>query len=191
MRIAALAFALLFIGTLAHADMIPIDSYPVNRCIKVTNIDSHPDIYLIGEMVPVGNQTPQLYIIESNKCLSKGYKFNSFNIYYADKMEIDSLGGLDKLDVSRKIHEPTAQSENSRRQDFFVAADPRLHFITSQIEPYGGYASYFDPKTDENFEYRIENTTGSYSLEMNEKIDTKSPFENIWCWLIGILGGKC
>ena len=156
MKIAALAFALLLIGAFAHADVIPTGSHPVSRCAKIMNMDSYPSIYLIGEIVPVGGQEVQLSFIQQGACLSKGYKFNSFNIYYADKKQIDALGGLDKLNVTRKIHEPTAESEGSLRPDFLVAADPRLHFITSQIEPFGGYAPDSDPKANETLEYRLE-----------------------------------
>ena len=156
MKFAALVFALLLVGTLAHADVIPGGSHSVSRCAKVTNVGSYADIYLIAEIVPVGNQAAQLSIIEQGVCLSKGYKFNSFNIYYADKNEIDSLGRLDKLNTSRIIHQPTAESEGSLRADFLVAADPRLHFITNQIEPYGGYVPDSDPKTNETLEYKLE-----------------------------------
>ena len=156
MKLIALAFALLLMGAFAHADIIPQNSHPVSRCVLVTNLGSYPGIYLIAEIVPVGGQSTQLSTISQGKCLSKGYKFNTFNIYYADKLEIDSLGGLDKLNTTRKIHEPTAESEGSRRPDFLVAADPRLHFITSQIEPWGGYAPDSDPKTNETLEYGLE-----------------------------------
>ena len=156
MKLVALVFALLVAGALANADVIPGGSHPVSRCAKITNMDSYPGIYLIGEIVPVGNQAPELSIMQQGACLSKGYKFNTFNTYYADKAEIDSLGGLDKLNTTRIIHQPSAESENSRRADFFVAADPRLHFITNQIEPYGGYAPDSDPKTNETLEYRLE-----------------------------------
>ena len=81
MKFAALVFALMLVGTLAHADVIPGGSHPVDRCAKITNIGSYPDIYLIGEIVPVGNQAAQLSIIEQGTCLSKGYKFNTFNIF--------------------------------------------------------------------------------------------------------------
>ena len=81
MKFAALVFALMLVGTLAHADVIPGGSHPVSRCAKITNIDSYPGIYLIGEIMPVGNQAAQLSIIEQGACLSKGYKFNTFNIY--------------------------------------------------------------------------------------------------------------
>ena len=214
MKVAALIFALLLVGTLAHADVIPGGSHPVDRCALVANLGSYPDIYLIGEIVPVGGQAPQLYFIEQGKCLSKAYKFNTLNIYYAYKNEIDALGGLDKLNVSRKIHEPTAESQGSRQPDFQVAADPRLHFITSQIEPYGGYVPDSDPKTNETLEYRLEcapfagkcmNMLGcgmscNLTLSGNDlppappnptPTPISSPFQSFWCWLMGIFGQKC
>ena len=213
MKVAALAFALLLVGTLAHADVIPGGAHPVDRCVNVINLGSYPDIYLIGEIVPVGNQAPQLYFIEQGKCLTKAYKFNTLNIYYAYKNEIDSLGGLDKLNTTRKIHEPTAASENSRRADFFVASDQRLHFITNQIEPYGGYVPDSDPKTNETLEYKMASTAGGYTLQLaseempplppappddnrpltpqNPAPTPLEPLQAFWCWLMGLFGTKC
>jgi len=205
MKFAALVFALMLVGTLAHADVIPGGSHPVSRCVKVTNLDSYPDIYLIGEIMPVGNQAAQLSIIEQGACLSKGYKFNTFNIYYADKNEIDSLGGLDKLNTTRKIHEPTAESEGSLRPDFLVAADPLLHFITNQIEPYGGYVLDSDPTTNETIEYIMVKTSSGYTLQLESETmppappdtptpkpeNAPTPLEAFWCWLMSIFGQNC
>ena len=188
MKLAVLAFVFLLAGALAHADVIPSGSHPVSRCVLVTNLDSYPGIYLIGGIVPVGGQAPQLYIINQSECLTKGYKFNSFNVYWAPKSYIDSVGGAQNAD------------KNSES----------MHLITSEINPYGGYVPDSDPKTNETIEYSLMNASDSYTLQLvsdgvpplppNDTIQPQpqppaptqpSPLSSFWCWLVGIFGQKC
>ncbi|MFA4983659.1 MAG: hypothetical protein WC588_05610 [Candidatus Micrarchaeia archaeon] len=160
MKVAALAFALLLIGALAHADVIQPNTHPVDRCVKVINVDSYPDIYLIAEVMgPGGGKTDSLYIIRQGECLTKGYKFNELNIYWAKKIYIDYIGGVGKLDTgSRAVRQMKECIVGQCVPNAGTIDNDNLHFITSDINPYGGYLPDSDPKTSETIEYRLECT---------------------------------
>jgi hypothetical protein len=68
-----------------YADVIPENAHYVDRCVKFINLDKYPDIILLGSFTGPMTQTPETYTIENNKCLTKGYKFNSLNIYWTTK----------------------------------------------------------------------------------------------------------
>ncbi|MFA6328181.1 MAG: hypothetical protein WCY41_01930 [Candidatus Micrarchaeia archaeon] len=214
-----LACAFLMLSALpsvVFADVIMPGTHAVDRCVKATNLDSYPDIYLIGEILPVGNQAPQLYFIESDKCLSKGYKFNTFNIYWAKKNYVDSLGGLGGINVSSRenILPECGTSDCPPGAAKNIISDSSLHFITNQIEPYGGFVPDTDTKTNETLEYRLEcapfagkcmnmlGCSANCNLTLSggdvppqppapTPLGTSRPLEAFWCWLTSLFGGKC
>jgi len=85
-----LAFMFLFSSTVS-ADLIPDNSRPLSRCIKVVNLNEFPDLVLIGYHTgPMINKFVS-YQIKNNECLTKGYKFNSLSIYWNTKDKPDSI----------------------------------------------------------------------------------------------------
>lgn len=73
----------LFIARIACCDILPENSHFVNKCVKITNIIDYPDISLLGYVTePAKIPT---YIISSDNCLYKGYKFNDFTIFAVKK----------------------------------------------------------------------------------------------------------
>jgi len=74
----------------ALADVMPPDSHPLDRCVKVVNLNEFPDIVLIRYITSVNgkNESSQ---IKNNDCLSGGYKFNSLSIYWSTKDKPDSI----------------------------------------------------------------------------------------------------
>jgi len=160
MKFAALAFALLLVGALAHADVIEPNTHAVDRCVKVTNVDSFPGIYLIAEITAPGttNQTQSMYAVKQGECLTKGYKFDGFNVYWANRSYIDSVGGAQSAD------------RNSGS----------MHLITSSINPYGAMFQTRTQRQTKRSSTRWAKTTDGYSLEMSGGIpnpSAKSPFE--------------
>jgi len=85
--ICALFFsASLFLFTsAARADIIPPNSKPLNRCVKFVNLDKFPDVILIGRYTGPMVTEPVIYQVENNKCLEKGYKFNTLDLYWNTK----------------------------------------------------------------------------------------------------------
>jgi len=157
MRFAAIAFALVLIGTLAHADAIE-PTHPVDRCAKIINVDSFPDIYLIAEvMSPGATKANYLYTINQSSCLPKGYMFNSLNIYWAKRIYIDYIGGVGKLNTGRRtVHEMKECIVGQCEPDAGTIDNDNLHFLTSGINPYGGYVPDWNSTTSETIEYRLE-----------------------------------
>ena len=207
MKFVALAFALLLIGAIAHADVIAPNTHAVDRCVMITNLGSYPDIYLIAETTAPGatGKTISMYAINQGECLTKGYKFNGFNVYWTTKSYIDSVGGAQSAD---------GNSAN-------------MHLITRDINPYGGYVPDSNPKTNETLEYRLEcqpyadkcmNPAGcgaphivscnltlasqgnelppappddNSTKPLHDIAIAENPFQVFWCWLMGIFGQKC
>lgn len=77
-------FAITFTST-ASADVIPPNSHSLNRCVKVVNLDEFPNVALIGYYTGPMVNNYETYEIEKNKCLDKGYKFNTLSIYWNAK----------------------------------------------------------------------------------------------------------
>lgn len=95
-------------------DIIPDNSHYVEKCVKITNLTDYPDISLIGYIY--GVMPSDNYIIDST-CLSKGYKFNSFDIYAVEK---DYLTNKDVTEIN------WAEDKYSVKSNI-------------EIEPYAGY----------------------------------------------------
>ena len=104
------------ISKLSFGDVIVIGVHYVEKCVKVTNIEDYPEVSLLG-FVPPSAAPYDTYIINSKDCLTKGHKYNDFNVYAVNK---EYLIGKDikKLDLPR---DPNASANN-------------IH-----IELYGGY----------------------------------------------------
>jgi hypothetical protein len=77
-------------------------------------------------------QNYETYIIEPDKCLTMGYKFNNLKILAAKKSYIDSVG-IDKIDISN--------------ENIFSSVE--------QISPYGGYVNKNNPLAKMVVEFSI------------------------------------
>jgi len=119
-QITFLVSVLLLMSKISYCDIIPDNSHYVEKCVKITNIDDYPEVSLLGFIPPSpmgsGSYT---YVITSAKCLTKGYKFNDFNIF-AIKKEYLTGKDINEIDLPK---DPNAISSN-------------IH-----IEPYGGYVN--------------------------------------------------
>jgi len=88
-----ISFIFLISISSAKADIPPDPNkyHLVEQCTKIANISNFSDVYLVayttGPMTP-----PDPYIIEENKCLTRGYKFNTLAIYAMQKTYLDSKG---------------------------------------------------------------------------------------------------
>ena len=92
----------------------------------------------------------------------------------------------------------------------------RITYMTT-IRLYGGYVPDSDPKTNETLEYKVVSTAGGYTLQLaseempplppappgndtpkpnprpmpHDVVINESPLDALWCWLVGLFGGKC
>ncbi|MBN1646033.1 hypothetical protein JW868_03270, partial [Candidatus Woesearchaeota archaeon] len=69
-------------SSLVCADVLIEDTKIVGRCVKISNIAEYPDIsvigYISGPMLP----DDKAYVVNPEKCLFKGYKFNQLSLYW-------------------------------------------------------------------------------------------------------------
>ena len=120
----------------ASADIIPENSHLISRCVKFVNINDFSEVVFIGFYTGPMIDTYEAYQIENDKCLDKGYKFNSLYIYWTAKEKFYSLN----------LKDLNLDSENS-------PAD--LILLLENIEPYGGYVNETNPLIKETIEYSV------------------------------------
>ena len=127
--------AVLFSFNFANADIIPDTEnfHPMDKCVKITNLDEFPDVYLIGYVTDVNGNKYETYIIEQDKCLARGgYKFNELEILAAKKIYVD-LFGVENINPS----------------------DANILVSDERIDPLGGYIDNSNPLIKEEVEYLI------------------------------------
>lgn len=124
----ALLSTLAFIfSTTVSADLIAPGSHSLYRCVKFVNLNDFPNVVLIGDISgPGGENTYEL----NNNCLTKGYKFNSLNVYWMTKEKFNSI------DLNN-----------------FNPSDANL--LLTNLEVYGGYVADSNPLINDNIEYSI------------------------------------
>ena len=136
--IAALTLALA-LSTVVSADVIPPNAHTIHRCVTIVNVDEFPDIYLIGYVTGPMSYDP--YIIEQDKCLTMGYKFNKLEILAAKKSYVDYIG-VENIELS----------------------DENVFISDAEIYPIGGYVMDDNPLESEEIEYSIAGFSGNKSL---------------------------
>ena len=111
---------------LLMADVAPSDMYPVDNCIRITNLDDYQEIALLGFIVGPTYDSPHFFEIKNDDCLEKGYKFNDFGLFWTQKKYIDSIG-INNIVISSQIG-PDLYGDAYFRQ---VTKDLHVIFITS------------------------------------------------------------
>ena len=117
--------AILLSFNFASADVLPDmeRSHSLDRCVKITNLDEFPDVYLIGYVTSPNGNKHETYIIEQDKCLTRGgYKFNELEILAAKKIYVD-LFGIENINPS----------------------DANVLISDERIDPLGGYIDNSNP----------------------------------------------
>lgn len=146
--IISLMFVLL-IFPFVNADVIPENSQSLSKCIKIVNLDEFPDVYLIGYITGPMVEGHETYIVEKDKCLTMGYKFNELTIIAANKTYIDSAG-ITNLKV-KKVKIP-GEYPNCYTEEL---SDENVLMSDVKIHPYGGYVDEDNPLIKEEIEYSI------------------------------------
>lgn len=94
------AMILTLAPSMALADIPMSNSHLIDKCVEIANLDQFPDMVLVGYVTgPELGETTNKYNafqIENNKCLDKGYKFNSLDVYWItkDKFNLIDLKNL-------------------------------------------------------------------------------------------------
>ncbi len=140
MNSAKVFLTLLFTGILSVGvcDVIPENSHYVEKCARITNISDFENLTLLGYVLFIGTEHEETYII-TDDCLSKGYKFNSLDIFAVSSSYIEGKD-IDEIDLPNDDH---------------------AYIANLDIEPYAGY--YHDSIPIDRLEeyYRILGFTDS------------------------------
>lgn len=145
-------FGLILLPFFVSADLITPGYKP--GCTRIIGLDKYPDVYVIGyvDVTLVGDKSER-YIVKENRCLTKGYKFNSFKVLLAPKDYVDSVG-IGNLELSRDTYSDTidynpimkcyrdTSKKNSpclnHKEDLATKEifDKKISVLSSSIEPY-------------------------------------------------------
>jgi len=138
----------------ASADVPPENSHPLSRCVKFVNLNNFSDVVLIGYYTgpTIGWGA---YQIENDKCLDKGYKFNTLYIYWTTKEKFHSINLVDLKLVSKKVALNGANDDKGNQAYIDVYSPADLILLLENIEPYGGYVNENNPLINETIEYSI------------------------------------
>jgi len=156
-----LAFGGIFVfAGIASADIIMPNTHPIDRCVKIDNLNNFSDIKLIGIINSVVNSGDNVYEIK-DACLTKGYKFNTLLIYWTTKDYFNSIN-LSNLDRNSSL----------------------IYNTETSVEPYGGYVDDSNPLIAENITYHIygfsESTKNRLLVYMSKKVfKYKNGSENV------------
>lgn len=116
------------------ADIILPYTHEVGGCTKIVNISKYPDIILLSILTgPDHSERVGVEIISENQCLDKGYKFNSYDVYWGNKKDFVDKD-LNSLDI---------------------LANKDLKLVGIEIEFPGFYVSDTDPLVAKDIEYTV------------------------------------
>ena len=152
----------------ASADVPPENSHPINRCIKFVNLNDFSDIVLIGYYTGPMIHSYEAYKIENDKCLEKGYKLNSFSIYWTTKERFNSLN-LSELKLNSEKFTGGGVDDQATYRDVYSPAD--LIFLLGDILGYGDYVDENNPLMDETIDYSVAGySDGKLVVYISKKI---------------------
>jgi len=166
-----LIIAVLVILTInfASADSIPENSHSINKCVKFVNLNDFSDVVLIGYYTGPMISTYEAYQIENDKCLEKGYKLNSFSIYWTAKENFNSLNLKDLRLYSEKFAIGVDDEGNQTYGNVYSPAD--LIFLLGDIVGYGDYVDKTDPLINVTIEYSVAGySDGKLVVYISKKI---------------------
>ncbi len=166
----------LMLATFVSADVIIPNTHPVDKCVKISNVEAFPDYAIVGVITGPGSSSEkgpdfQINILDNNTCMSKGYKFNHYVVYAIEKTYFDSTRTYDLNLDSSSVFKSNVD-----------------------IDPYGGYVSDSDPTVKIDLTYKIiDIKDGNLNLEQvsGNTSYSKNIFEIIACFFASFFGSKC
>ena len=80
------------------ADIIPEGHHIVYRSVTVSNCNDYPDYTLVGYITGPMINGYEILVIEQDKIINKGYKFNDIKLYAIQQDVIQQMGGIENID---------------------------------------------------------------------------------------------
>lgn len=71
----------------SYADVVPVNSHYVRKCVKITNTSDFPDFYIVACIKSVTKSEIEVSVVDSDKCLEAGER-------YLEKLIISQLNCL-------------------------------------------------------------------------------------------------
>jgi len=139
MKKRCLLFLCFIASSVLYSDVIPDHSHSVDKCVKIINAADFPDISIVALIKHPAADKAYAEIIDPKSCLSKDYKFNTFQLI-AVRKDYLAHKNLDSIE--------------------WIKGQNCL-FSNIDIEPYGGYEDNANPLCDVEEYYKIESITDS------------------------------
>ena len=159
---------------ITSADILPPPGFHApGLCTKIVNLDSFPEIVLVGFIMGHGNGTNKYsaYQIKNNVCLDKGYKFNSLSIYWTtkEKFNLLDLNNL-KLKTEKIKGGGVDEKGNPTYYDSYSPADLNL-LLNDAVSTYlSGEIPDSNPLISGTLEYKVSYFGGIATLNKSRKI---------------------
>lgn len=152
---------------MVNADVIEPGHHVIDRCVTITGLEQFPDIALIGAYDGPMVGGVERYLIKEDSCLYKGYKFNRFFIFWAEKSFLES-NAIETLPLEQYI-----SSNLAKRKKTFVRVAP-LGLLSDAIVLNGDMVPDENPVVSEHITYRLIPGIGvnAVALSMVEKVTT-------------------
>jgi len=157
--LALLLFGLLAVS-FAHADVIMPGTHQVDRAVTISNAEIFSGKYLLAVVDgPTGGLATA--IIKNGEVLEKGYKFNSYHVFWAPKDYVDKVGVTNIVVDSCYFSQDYCKGLNVSAN----LPDSNLHLVSNEIEPYGGFVDDTDTIQAERITYAVvDNGNGNLTL---------------------------
>jgi|GEM_PF-1686944 len=152
---------------IVNADVIEPGHHVIDRCVTITGLEQFPDVALIGAYDGPMVDGLERYLVREDSCLYKGYKFNSFYLFWAGKSYLES-NALEDLPLEQYI-----PSELAKRKTAFVS-EPPFGLLSDEIVLNGEMVPDENPVVSEHVTYKAMPRigAGALGLFMVEKVTT-------------------
>lgn len=87
-------------GANTFGDVIPEGHHTVQRSVYIRNVSAFPDYVIIASVTPPSGMFPSGSLVQDRVALDMGYKFNRFELYTIKRTLLESLGGLDSINLA-------------------------------------------------------------------------------------------
>jgi len=163
MKILALVFTFLLMGSIAHADVMMPNTHFIPSCWRIAN--NYSDIVLFGEIIPIMGNMHNTTIVRINngECIvADSYKFDSFRVYGVDRAYVDSVGGLDGLARGKVDYVGECPGGCYKNQ----INDSHAQMLSQELRPNSPYVVSDNDSTKKiYFNYVLEKTGDGYELK--------------------------
>jgi hypothetical protein len=133
----------------AAADIIDPNYHTIERCVTIGNMDAFPDIVVVAGYRGPSSQELTRYVVKADSCLTKGYKFSSFYLFWVAKSYFESTG-LNTLALKELL-----PSVSAKRMAVQGTAAP-MGLLSTEIDPSGGTVPDSNTTIKETFVYNLQ-----------------------------------